>query len=324
MPPEVERILRDNPVPLVAFDLGTLAIIGANDAAYGFLDKTPRSLEGTPANDVVSPVDRGAAAAAAELLASGAVEGYRGVRHFPMADGTDAATQIWVRLVNADGYRFGLVGIEPEAAPAALSLFDPSYPMAIITTDHDWVVEHVSSDIAEILDCASEVYKGSSLLGMLQPADTQKFMLAIGQMASETSGATLRLHLRAGHDRWQEVYGVLAAMCRHAPPRLGLAFTAAKGLGEEVPMRCHREITVRGGDMIDGMVPLEGSSPSESLSTRQWEILMRLVRGERVRHIAAGMYLSPSTVRNHLTAIYRKFGVHSQAELLAKLLEARR
>ena len=31
------------------------------------------------------------------------------------------------------------------------------------------------------------------------------------------------------------------------------------------------------------------------------------------------MYLSPSTVRNHLTAIYRKFGVHSQAALLAKL-----
>jgi len=34
------------------------------------------------------------------------------------------------------------------------------------------------------------------------------------------------------------------------------------------------------------------------------------------------MFLSPSTIRNHLAAIYRKFGVHSQAELLAALLRA--
>ena len=53
---------------------------------------------------------------------------------------------------------------------------------------------------------------------------------------------------------------------------------------------------------------------------RQWEILIRLVRGQRVKDIADALYLSPSTVRNHLTAIYRKFGVHSQAELLATLL----
>jgi len=57
-----------------------------------------------------------------------------------------------------------------------------------------------------------------------------------------------------------------------------------------------------------------------TFSTRQWEILSRLVRGERVGDIANALYLSPSTVRNHLTAIYRKFGVHSQAELVAKVL----
>jgi DNA-binding NarL/FixJ family response regulator len=60
--------------------------------------------------------------------------------------------------------------------------------------------------------------------------------------------------------------------------------------------------------------------PFGSLSTRQWEILTRLVRGERVQDIADALYLSPATVRNHLTAVYRKFGVHSQAELLARLL----
>jgi DNA-binding CsgD family transcriptional regulator len=31
------------------------------------------------------------------------------------------------------------------------------------------------------------------------------------------------------------------------------------------------------------------------------------------------MYLSPSTVRNHLSTIFRKLGVHSQAELIDRL-----
>jgi DNA-binding NarL/FixJ family response regulator len=55
------------------------------------------------------------------------------------------------------------------------------------------------------------------------------------------------------------------------------------------------------------------------LSTRQWEILSRLVVGERVPTIASELFISPSTVRNHLSMIFQRFGVHSQAELLGKL-----
>jgi DNA-binding NarL/FixJ family response regulator len=55
------------------------------------------------------------------------------------------------------------------------------------------------------------------------------------------------------------------------------------------------------------------------LTPRQWEILRRIVAGQRVRAIASELYVSPSTVRNHLSAIFQRFGVHSQAELLARL-----
>jgi DNA-binding NarL/FixJ family response regulator len=55
------------------------------------------------------------------------------------------------------------------------------------------------------------------------------------------------------------------------------------------------------------------------LSSRQREILVRLLNAQRVSVIAAELYVSPSTVRNHLTTIFTKFGVHSQAELLAVL-----
>jgi len=55
----------------------------------------------------------------------------------------------------------------------------------------------------------------------------------------------------------------------------------------------------------------------QQLSSRQWEIVSRLRRGEPPSKIAANLYVSPSTVRNQLSAIYRKLGVHSEVELLA-------
>jgi DNA-binding NarL/FixJ family response regulator len=55
------------------------------------------------------------------------------------------------------------------------------------------------------------------------------------------------------------------------------------------------------------------------LSDRQWEVLARIARGERVQGIAKALFVSQSTVRNHLSDIFRKLGVHSQAELLELL-----
>jgi DNA-binding NarL/FixJ family response regulator len=60
-----------------------------------------------------------------------------------------------------------------------------------------------------------------------------------------------------------------------------------------------------------------GVPVTTELSPRQWEVVARLVQGKRVPTIAAEMYLSGSTVRNHLSAIFRKVGVHSQEELVA-------
>jgi DNA-binding CsgD family transcriptional regulator len=67
-------------------------------------------------------------------------------------------------------------------------------------------------------------------------------------------------------------------------------------------------------------VPDASSVPGlEDLSVRQREVVARLFRGERVATIARDMFLSQSTVRNHLASIYRKLGVRSQSELLEAL-----
>lgn len=57
----------------------------------------------------------------------------------------------------------------------------------------------------------------------------------------------------------------------------------------------------------------------DTLTGRETEVLERLVGGARVPQIAEQMFLAPATVRNHLSSIYRKLGVHTQADLVSTL-----
>jgi DNA-binding NarL/FixJ family response regulator len=79
---------------------------------------------------------------------------------------------------------------------------------------------------------------------------------------------------------------------------------------------------LRAAGIMDDVVSAKPASDLPhfaELTRRQREILIRLLNAQRVSLIASELYLSPSTVRNHLTTIFSKFGVHSQAELLAVL-----
>lgn len=59
----------------------------------------------------------------------------------------------------------------------------------------------------------------------------------------------------------------------------------------------------------------------ERLSDREREVLDLLTRGLRVPTIAERLFVSQSTVRNHVSALFRKLGVQSQAELIERVLD---
>ncbi len=58
------------------------------------------------------------------------------------------------------------------------------------------------------------------------------------------------------------------------------------------------------------------------LSARERQIVELLLASRRVPGIAATLGISPHTVRNHLKAVFRKLGVHSQEALLEMLRSA--
>jgi DNA-binding CsgD family transcriptional regulator len=58
----------------------------------------------------------------------------------------------------------------------------------------------------------------------------------------------------------------------------------------------------------------------EGLTDAQTQIVEHVLQGRSEAEIAALLDKSPHTVHTHLKAVYRRLGVHSRAELLARLL----
>lgn len=65
--------------------------------------------------------------------------------------------------------------------------------------------------------------------------------------------------------------------------------------------------------------PIATGSRGRPLSRREQDVVRLLLRGDRVPSIAQQLWLTQSTVRNHLYSIYRKLGVKSQQELIVLL-----
>jgi DNA-binding CsgD family transcriptional regulator len=108
------------------------------------------------------------------------------------------------------------------------------------------------------------------------------------------------------------------AVCLLTPePPARAAEEALFSLEQQPPMDGDR--SEGRGRLPEGTNHLEPLRWPDSLTRRERDVLALLLDGRRVASIARTLYLSEHTVRNHLKAIFRKLGAHSQAELLDRL-----
>ena len=61
-----------------------------------------------------------------------------------------------------------------------------------------------------------------------------------------------------------------------------------------------------------------GSRPGGNLTDREVEILKLLATGQRIQDISETLFLSPKTVKNHLTSVYAKLHVETAAQAVAE------
>jgi two-component system response regulator DesR len=64
--------------------------------------------------------------------------------------------------------------------------------------------------------------------------------------------------------------------------------------------------------------PVEESPSGTPLTDRERDVLELVARGATNREIAADLFLSPHTVKEHTSALYRKLGVRNRAEAVQR------
>jgi len=320
-------------------DLSTGRLIEVSPLAVALLGTTP---ELAPGLDYLSVAERPRdAAETLRLMREGTLDGLRGRRRIRRPDGSmvDVESSGWA-IRAGSGPPLGLwaaseVPAEADRNPAAQGTISvlPSTDIpsgldsARVTVDDRWRVAYIGTTAGSLLGRPPVELIGSSVIELTHPDDLAPMLLAFARATTQTSiGVWVRLRHHDGS--WRAVRAAPRALGAGGEGTLPFALLLAAdeeaeapgSIGDAVRLAGHlRRIAaqIEAGVQVDIAHPL-GALITSDLSPREWEVVSRLVRGDRVATIAAEMYLSASTVRNHLSAIFRKVGVHSQQELLAR------
>jgi DNA-binding NarL/FixJ family response regulator len=197
-----------------------------------------------------------------------------------------------IRHVLAGAPGFEVVG-EAASGSEALDLVERQRP--------DVVVLDISMPGDSGLRVVGEIHRRAptARILMLSIHDRTEYVLesvragAHGYLRKDTTPAELRHAIRAVHEGGEFFSPVVAAQ-----------LTAA----------------IRGDEPAEASVP--ASSPVESLTAREREVLVRIARGLTNKETAAELGISVRTVEAHRDSLMRKIGVHTVAGLTRLAMEA--
>lgn len=346
---DIGQALSSSPEAVVVVD-GDGQIVAATEAAAVLagvdrVEHLVRRRSATFAGD-----GSGAKRLLTDLIAE-VMDGYVAHDHFRLADGRPVPGFTSVRRIALAEGPHVLVTMTPRHRPAPTeSPTQTGRGMAVLVTDHRWCIVDSTVDAGGSLDLDLPPGGGAALLGMIHPVDSADAIVALARLNAGEHTVTTRVRIR-GRAAWRRVSLTASRLCGHTPARLACVLTQVPGSAATTPdgeaadrarrdgrrgTRTEAGVRVPGGpepavgaeEWVPGTAasdlrarePLGRSSSLAGLNPRQREIVERLACGESAGNIAAAMFLNPGTVRNQLSAIYRKFGVHSRSGLLGLFL----
>lgn len=177
----------------------------------------------------------------------------------------------------------------------------PSRPrIALGSADADLVVDRVSPGIAELIGESATDVVGRRLLELLDLDDPP---CLLRELAVRDARPLVRGRARLRGLRTVSAVGRLVVYPLDPIGSCVFTFEPVEG-------------RAGGPDEAPGGRRRPVAEAMHRLSSRERQIVLRLVGGDRVPLIARDLFLSQSTVRNQLSAAYRKLGVSSQQELI--------
>jgi DNA-binding CsgD family transcriptional regulator/PAS domain-containing protein len=276
-----------------------------------------------------------------DLVADGDVTAYETRRGLRRGDGVVVAADNWVTASQwADG---GLAlwvfaplddpAYLPDPPPASAAWPERISGVAVGLLDAGLRIERIGPEVVDVLGRTSDEVVGTALTVHVHPDDVAGLLGGIARALAERTGINLRVRVAHRTGTWRRVVVVVTPLDPW-PAQLGIVLvpdTEDRGDDTDRVAQLEQRLWRIAGEVEAAGVTygLERTNDPRTLpglrelSPRQWEVLRRLLRGERVPGIAEALFLSQSTIRNHLTAIFRRVGVNSQAELI-EVLRGRR
>lgn len=205
------------------------------------------------------------------------------------------------------------VGVPPARATAV-----PVVAPIVGSADSNLVIDQISSGVEAFVGETANDVVGRSLLSVIKVADVASILRVIAGRHASGRCVSTTARMR-GRNTISQV-GQLVVLARNPAPSCIFTFTLAALLSPA------RDALLGGKETLSPAGPApppDGpTGPAagigdyrtllDRLTQREAEIVLRLVRGDRVPAIARDLFLAQATVRNHLSAAYRKLGVSSQ------------
>jgi len=328
-------LVRSSDLPLAVLELPSGRFLAVNPPLASALGSSVDALASSSSLEQLHPGERHAAQQYLQALADGSLTGYQATRKKANPDHPDEEFSIWVSVADLGGARVGLVSLVPYGRGQGLTPM-PEVPTAsdlvLGTVDGSWRIDRISQDVASLLGVTPDQCVGAPVLGAVHPLDVPAFLAAVEHARRGERAVRLTLRLSAGPQAWAEIAAVLATLSPGDPPPL--AFALIRGpAGQDSPGDSIRETQLethllriaqelRAAGLMPGIeqLPALAETPQlGELTSRELAVLTRLLDGQRVPAIAAELFVSPSTVRNHLSSIYAKLGVRGQVDLIRLL-----
>jgi DNA-binding CsgD family transcriptional regulator len=328
-------VLGGSPFPALVLEVPSERIVAASPGAQQLLDPGGSDVVGRYLEEFTA--DR--AAPGSDLFAGGRMNGFEAFRVLRRARGADVKVRMWIRAFDHQpASRFVLVVIvadEPIQRVAGATKWQDA-PAVVGTADASLLIERISSDAEALFGRSVDELLGQSMIGLVAEQDVPNCLAAVTEASASQNGVTLYLDIRAGAADSPAV-GTLSCevlilplqpspSCAFVflPTPTGLSRTRTSADLSAILGRLGRgaEVAQLARGVFNGITERDVPGLSR-LTTRELEIVTRLLDGDRAPAIATRLFLSQSTVRNHLASVFGKLGVTSQQELFNLFRDAR-
>jgi DNA-binding CsgD family transcriptional regulator/PAS domain-containing protein len=318
---EVLDIVSRSHAPVMVLHVPSFVITAASPGAQVLLGPLAEPLVGHSLMDYTE----GAPSGAMPLLAAGRITGYE-TQH--VLKRTGERRRLWISALPHFGHTQAVIAVmlKEDAIGRVLVPWkgDDASAAVIGSTDARLMVDRVNSEVSESLGYRAEEVIGNSFLALMVQEDVAGVLLALAQTSEHKEGVTLRVGaLRAD---LSSVTCQLVLLPLTPTPSCAFALLPEESDGT-ANARAVADLIKRLGRGIRGAMtwqaavfsPLRPDVDLRHLSSRELEIVTRLMGGDRVPSIAKQLFLSEGTIRNHLSSVFGKLGVRTQQELIELL-----